>query len=126
MQRKKLFLFTVLFCLCLLGQTASAATVKDITHTELNSVLQAEKNIIIIDLRTEAEFLAGHLDDAVNIDFRGPEFSEKIKELAQKHPDTNAWVVYCKSGNRSRQALPLLEKELPGTIYHLEKGFINQ
>lgn len=122
MLNKKLLTFTMLFCLCLLVQAASAATVKDVTRAEAESIMKAEKNVTVIDIRTEAEFTSGHLDDAINIDFLGPDFANQIKDLAKKQPETDAWVVYCRSGNRSRKALPLLTKELPGTIYHIEKG----
>ncbi|HEX9260072.1 MAG TPA: rhodanese-like domain-containing protein, partial [Acidimicrobiales bacterium] len=35
----------------------------------------------IIDVRTPAEFAAGHLQDAVNIDFRASDFRSRIEGL---------------------------------------------
>lgn len=56
---------------------------------------------VIIDVRTPAEYAAGHLDGSVNIDFQSPSFDDAVAEL-----DSDAdYVVYCQSGNRSAQAV---------------------
>lgn len=55
----------------------------------------------VIDVRTPDEFASGHLDGAINIDWQGADFTEKVAEL-----DTNGvYVLYCRSGNRASQAL---------------------
>lgn len=56
---------------------------------------------IIIDVRTPAEFAEGHLDGAVNIDVQSADFDAQVSAL---DPD-GSYVVYCRSGNRSRQAI---------------------
>ena len=54
----------------------------------------------IVDVRTPAEFAAGHLEGATNIDVEANDFATKIAKL-----DKNAsHLVYCRSGNRSAQA----------------------
>lgn len=56
---------------------------------------------IIIDVRTPEEFAAGHLDGALLIDIKDASFDLKIAAL-----DPNAdYIVYCRSGNRSAQAV---------------------
>lgn len=56
---------------------------------------------MIIDVRTPEEFAAGHLDGAVLIDIKDASFDSKISEL-----DTEVeYVIYCRSGNRSAQAV---------------------
>lgn len=56
---------------------------------------------IIIDVRTPEEFAAGHLDGAMLIDIKDASFDAKIAAL-----DPNAeYIVYCRSGNRSAQAV---------------------
>jgi len=56
---------------------------------------------IIIDVRTPEEFAAGHLDGALLIDIKDASFDAKIAAL-----DPNAeYMVYCRSGNRSAQAV---------------------
>lgn len=68
-----------------------------------NEVVEAETtlNAIIIDVRTPEEFAAGHLDGALLIDIKDASFDAKIAAL-----DPNAdYIVYCRSGNRSAQAV---------------------
>lgn len=56
---------------------------------------------IILDVRTPEEFAAGHLDGAVLVDIKDPSFDEKLTALDPAVP----YVVYCRSGNRSAQAV---------------------
>lgn len=55
---------------------------------------------VIIDVRTPDEFSAGHVEGALNIDIQSPDFENLI--LSQ--PLDGAYLVYCRSGNRSAQA----------------------
>lgn len=60
----------------------------------------------VIDVRTPAEFAAGHLEDAVNIDWESGSFEEQVAEL----PRDEAYVVYCASGNRATGAVEAMEQ----------------
>ena len=55
---------------------------------------------VIVDVRTPAEYAAGHLDGAVNLDVQSADFDSKLAEL----PTDGEYVVYCQSGNRSAAA----------------------
>lgn len=63
-----------------------------------------EGDAALIDVRTQAEFDAGHLTDAVNIDLASPDFDQQIAQLDPKE----SYVVYCASGNRAGQAVELM------------------
>ncbi len=66
----------------------------------------SEKNVVIIDVRTVAEYQAGHAQNSLNIDFYSPTFADEIKKL-----DTNkSYQLYCRSGNRSGQAEGLMKQ----------------
>jgi len=69
--------------------------------------LQENSNAFLLDVRTAGEFGGGHLPKATNIDFRSPDFANKIKELPKDKPV----FVYCLSGGRSAQAAEILRKE---------------
>lgn len=58
-------------------------------------------DVVIIDVRTPAEFASGHLQGAVNFDVQSPDFEAQI---AQLDPE-GSYYVYCRSGNRSGQAI---------------------
>lgn len=66
-------------------------------------VISAET--VVIDVRTPAEFAAGHLDGAINLDVQSPSFDA----LAAQLPHDGDYVVYCRSGNRSAAAIDRLE-----------------
>jgi rhodanese-related sulfurtransferase len=95
------------------------AAVEHVNPAEAQKLI-AEKEVRVLDLRTPEEFAAGHIADAQNIDFRAPDFEQKIAALEK----TPRYVVHCSSGNRSSKALPLLEKHGFEHIYHLDGGFI--
>jgi len=81
------------------------------------AALQAP-HTVILDVRTPAEFAAGHLPGAVNIDVESPDFGV---ELAELDPDV-PYAVYCRSGNRSGVALDLMAAAGFTHNYHLGGG----
>ncbi|WP_438854180.1 rhodanese-like domain-containing protein [Agromyces sp. M3QZ16-3] len=60
---------------------------------------------VVVDVRTPAEYAAGHLDGAVNLDLTSGQLAAEIPALDAE----GEYVVYCKSGNRSAQATALME-----------------
>lgn len=56
---------------------------------------------VVIDVRTPAEFAGGHLEGAVNIDVQSPDFDALVTQL----DPAGSYYVYCRSGNRSAQAI---------------------
>ena len=61
-------------------------------------------DLVILDVRTQAEFDQGHLEGAVVIDFYAADFAEQLSQLDPSVP----YLVYCQSGNRSGQATSLM------------------
>ncbi|MFM6974791.1 MAG: rhodanese-like domain-containing protein [Agromyces sp.] len=59
---------------------------------------------VIIDVRTPEEYAAGHLENAVNINWEG-EFTSVIGEL----PKDGEYLLYCRSGNRAGQAKAFMD-----------------
>lgn len=59
---------------------------------------------IIIDVRTPAEFAAGHLPDAININYFGESFWKDITAL----PEEAEYFIYCRSGRRSIRTATLM------------------
>lgn len=64
-----------------------------------------EQGAMVIDVRTPEEFSAGHLDQAVNYPLS--ELDKHIAALDKSQPI----VLYCRSGNRSGQALAYMESK---------------
>ena len=62
--------------------------------------MEEETDYIILDVRTPEEFKEGHIPDAVNVPNETID-EEEISELPDKE---QMILVYCRSGNRSKQA----------------------
>lgn len=52
---------------------------------------------VILDVRTSDEFRGGHIGNAINIDYLGTGFKERLN----KFDKGKAYLVYCHSGRRS-------------------------
>lgn len=116
---RPLLCFTLLLALvCLMPHDVLAH--KEVSSAEAKELLASPPDgLIILDIRTPDEFRAGHIPDAVNLDFFSPRFELKLAELPKKTPI----LLYCRSGNRSAQALEYFEEAGLGPVYHLTKGF---
>ena len=67
---------------------------------EAVKIMEEQTGYIILDVRTAAEYAQGHIPKAINIANESIG-TEEIKEL----PDKDQLIlVYCRSGNRSKQA----------------------
>jgi phage shock protein E len=59
---------------------------------------------VLIDVRTPAEHAEGHLAGSLNIDVNDPGFVDAVDAL----PRDDRYLVYCRSGNRSAQAIGIM------------------
>lgn len=98
---------------------AELAGWKDLGAAEFKKLL-ADTLVVLVDVRTPAEYQAGHIERARNIDVRGVDFDERILLLDRKRPV----AVYCKSGVRSRMAARKLVKR-GFRVYNLDKGYLS-
>lgn len=71
-----------------------------ITQQDAKHIMEQEEDIVILDVRTEEEYEEGHIPKAVlfSNETIGTEQPEELPDLNQKI------LVYCRSGNRSKQA----------------------
>ena len=63
--------------------------------------LIADSNVVVLDVRTAAEFAEGHIQRAILIDQGQSDFMEKAKATL---PTDKTIAVYCRSGRRSANA----------------------
>jgi len=80
-------------------------------------IIETEKPVLL-DVRTPGEFATGTIKGSRNIDFHSPDFEEQIAKLDK----SKTYLVYCRSGNRSGQSLPMFEKLKLSKLYHLDGG----
>jgi len=93
----------------------------DLTQEEWVSELENDNNAVILDVRTLAEVEQGVIPNAIHIDiYKGQDFIYELDELDK----TKNYYVYCRSGNRSRQACRLMEQMGFENAYNLMGGII--
>lgn len=86
--------------------TAKHPSYVKITPNQAYELMQSQNNCTVLDVRTPEEFSQGHIPGAILI----PDY-ELAKRAEKELPDKNALIlVYCRSGNRSRQAANTLLK----------------
>ena len=82
------------------AQVQKEQSYRQINMDEAIAMMEAESDYIILDVRTPEEFSEKHIPGAINI-ANETIGSEEIPEL----PDKDQLIlVYCRSGNRSKQA----------------------
>ncbi len=79
-----------------------------------------EENTIVIDIRTPEEIAQGTLFNNIqNIDYYDPTFEEQVSQL----DPTKTYLIYCRSGHRSGNAIPLFKK-YGLHVYDLQGGYL--
>ena len=75
-------------------------TVINITAEEGKGMMDEDASIVLVDVRTEAEFIEEHIPGAILVPI------DDLDTLApEMMPDKDAtYIIYCRSGNRSATA----------------------
>jgi len=118
---KKIVIILILLLMvgCTDKENVNEVTYKQISQDEAMEMMKKDDGHIIVDVRTEEEYAEGHIPEAVCIP------NERIEYLMDsKLPDKDQIIlVYCRSGNRSKQASEKLAKAGYKNVY--EFGGIN-
>jgi rhodanese-related sulfurtransferase len=116
---KKIFLILISIAL-LAGCTSTTAGVTNMNVSEFSKKI-SEPDVVLLDVRTPAEFAEGYIEGAQLIDFQSGNFENEISSL-----DKNAtYAVYCRSGNRSGQAVKVMHDAGFHNVYNLNGGVID-
>ena len=88
--------------LLLVGCSASpeGGSYRQITMNEAVTMMEEETGYIILDVRTKEEFAEKHIPGAINI----PNETIGTNEVPELPDKDQLILVYCRSGNRSKQA----------------------
>ncbi|MCR5795926.1 MAG: rhodanese-like domain-containing protein, partial [Solobacterium sp.] len=101
------------------GSMKKTYSYTQISQDEAKEMMQKDDGHIIVDVRREDEYAEGHIPGAVNIP------NERIgTSMPSQLPDTDQVIlVYCRSGNRSKDASEKLARIGYTNVY--EFGGIN-
>jgi rhodanese-related sulfurtransferase len=106
--------------LLLVGCSTSTAGATNMDVLEFSKKI-TESGVVILDVRTPGEFAEGYIEGARMIDFQGGSFEIEIATLDKDV----TYAVYCRSGNRSGQAVKIMQDAGFRNLYNLEGGFID-
>jgi rhodanese-related sulfurtransferase len=99
------------------AQTVEKDSIQVLSIAQFEKMSQKKKNLVV-DVRTPEEVAEGHLSGSVNINFLGEGFAEEIKTLNKN----KTYLLYCRSGSRTRKAADLMQKSGFKHVYMLEGG----
>ena len=91
---------------------------EDISVEQAKELIETNPSLVILDVRTEAEFNGEHIERAINIPL--DELQQRLGEL-----DPNDKIlVYCRTGNRSTKAAEILVENGVSGFYHMRGGIV--
>jgi len=113
--------FALAFLIAILGSGALAAepqssVAPSISAAELHDRRTSGEAPVAIDVRTPAEYAAGHVPGAINIPF--DQVAERIAEVDAPH----GVALYCMVGPRARKGESALLAAGYSPVFHLEGG----
>jgi phage shock protein E len=77
--------------------------------------------LVVLDLRTLEEFNEARLADAIMVDFYADDFADQLDTLNKDAP----YVVYCRTGNRSSEAVKTMRDLGFVEVYEVDGGIVN-
>jgi len=97
--------------------------IENITPPEAFALIQDNHNnpdFVILDVRTPEEFADGHIENAINLDYYSETFQDELDKLDKK----KTYLIYCRSGKRSSNALNIAGELEFREAYNMLGGII--
>lgn len=98
--------------------TAAATGIKHVDAAGASKALADNKQLLVLDVRSPAEFAEGHIAGAKNLDFNGGKFAEELGALDRNQP----YLVHCAAGGRSTRSLEIFKQLGFKSVIHLDGG----
>ncbi len=96
------------------------SAIYDLNADDFMTKYKVTKDAQLVDVRTQLEYLDGHIQYAILIDYYGMNFRN---ELIQKLDKSKPVFLYCRSGNRSKKTVEILQKIGFKEINNLTGGY---
>lgn len=118
---KRLSVLAVGLALVLAGCGGDTAAVTQVEPVEAADLIESTQDLVVLDVRTPEEVAAGIIPGAINIDLSSPDFSARVAELDPDRP----YLVYCRSANRSAQAVAVMADLGFSQLYEMAGGIVS-
>jgi len=109
----------VLILLVSMTAFLEAQTKKEVNSKVVSVVLQKDRSLVVLDVRTADEFKEGHIIGALNIDIRREDAFARIDKLNRNV----SYIVYCRTNHRSGMAVDHMMKSGFKKMYQMMDGF---
>ncbi len=112
---------TIVFALGASASLAAETRLVDVTAEQARDLIRQrgeQKDFVVLDVRTPQEFAEGHLPGAVNANVLAPDFASRLGAMDR----AKTYLVYCRSGNRSTQAVQVMQRLGFLQVYHMSRG----
>ncbi|RLD24371.1 MAG: hypothetical protein DRI54_06210 [Bacteroidetes bacterium] len=103
-------------------ETIQQSTVVSLNTIEWHSKLQSDPGSII-DIRTPDEWRSGYIEDADFANIFDKDFITQVNIIQEKK--NKPLYIYCRSGNRSKEAMRVLSENGYTHVYELNKGILD-
>ena len=101
---------------------SDTATIELVSPAEAAQVIDDDPaGLVVLDIRTPEEFNDVRLASAINIDFYDADFADQLDGLDKNDP----YVMYCRSGNRSSDAVQTMKDLGFVEVYEIDGGIVN-
>ena len=105
--------------------------VKQISPEQAKEILDSDTNAAYVDVRTEQEFVNGHVPNAVNIPVVWPDPLTRqmkpnpdfVKVISAHYSKDKKLILGCQAGGRSQFAANLLSQEGFQDVSNMQGGF---
>lgn len=84
-------------------------------------ILKNDENCILLDVRSPQEYKEGHLEGSINIPLYNLANDIDVTVKNKNFPI----IVYCQTGNRSKNAVKILSKKGYKELYNIAGGIDN-
>ena len=112
------WIVSVMFLVTVAATEIFASSARDISSQEAKSLLEKNRKVFILDVRTTDERRQGYIAGSTLIPIDAME--RRIGEVPKNRPV----LVYCAVGSRSRVVAQALARQGYGEVYNMRDGII--
>jgi len=110
---------------CINQEAANPETqiIEDITLEEAFALMEDNRyneNFVIIDVRTPEEYVGGHIEKAINLDYYSETFADELDQLDKE----KTYLIYCRTDQRSGEALDMMAELGFREVYNMLGGIV--
>jgi rhodanese-related sulfurtransferase len=114
----RVLLIVIISQFLLLNASCQVADTNAISNEQFRQISK-EKDVAILDVRTTEEFKDGHIEIAIHTDVLQ---AEAFRKYISTLPKNKTYLVYCRSGKRSANALNIMKETGFTNVKHLQDG----